>query len=46
MLYLVAVALENGQFMTDKGQITNTYAETYEQEKDLERLTKPYRYDA
>jgi len=38
MLYLVAVALENGQFMTDKGQITNTYAETYEKEQKREAL--------
>ena len=38
MLYLVAIAIENGQFMTDKGQITNTYGETYEENRLEEAL--------
>ncbi len=36
--YLVASAIESGQFMTDKGEITNTYAEIYENTRKKEAL--------
>ena len=38
MFYLVAIAIENGQFMTDKGQITNNYAEIYEDYRKADAL--------
>lgn len=38
MFYLVAVAVERGQFITDKGQITNNYAEIYEEERKADAL--------
>lgn len=38
MFYLVAVAIESGQFITDKGQITNNYAEIYEDYRKADAL--------
>lgn len=38
MLYLVAVGIDSGEFLTDKGELANTYAETYEEQQKSEAL--------